>query len=262
MRFNKCINGFKNEIEFVNELNGKKFYELEFLFQEFIEDLYPTISKNEIIKCYKNEELQKSDILIDIDGVVKRISIKKGIKNSVHIEPISEFIHFLIENKIPKEVVIDYLKYQYGDGTTNGTGAIRLSVEEYKKTHQHEIDRINEYFNKNDILSKAIDRFLLQGRNSTQKIDGLIYGVTEDFIWIKSEDIKRLFFKKKNDYSTGVHFSFLSCQPFDRCINRNQKYERRRFCVQLKWYNIFDDVIYYINEKCLSKRYLNSNKYY
>ena len=119
--------------------------------------------------------------------------------------------HFLIENHIPKTIILGYLKYQYADGTTNGTCKTRLSAEEYKKHHQQRIDKINESFNKNHILGKAIDRFLLQGRNSSEKIDVLIYGVIDDFVWIKRDDIRRMFFKKKNEYSSGVHFSFLSC---------------------------------------------------
>lgn len=257
MRFNKNINGYENEIEFVNELNGKTFHQLKFWMQEFIEDLYPNINQNSMIICWKNVERQKADLLINIDGEMKRISIKKGIKNSIHVEPISEFIHFLIENHIPKTIILGYLKYHYADGTTNGTGKTRLSAEEYKKHHQQRIDEINESFNKNHILGKAIDRFLLQGRNSSEKIDVLIYGVIDDFVWIKRDDIRRMFFKKKNEYSSGVHFSFLSCQPMNRCLNYNAKYEKERFLVQLKWYNLFDHVIEYKNSRCLYDRYLN-----
>lgn len=64
---------------------------------------------------------------------MKGISIKKGYKNSVHVERISDFIHFLIENNIDREIVTEYLKYHYADGSTNGKGIKRLSVEEYKK---------------------------------------------------------------------------------------------------------------------------------
>ena len=40
--------------------------------------------------------------------------IKKGVKNSVHTEPISEFVHFLIENKVEREIKenIPYLHFE------------------------------------------------------------------------------------------------------------------------------------------------------
>ena len=65
----------------------------------------------------------------DINDVIKNVSIK----NSVHVEGISSFIHFLIENKVDRQNVINYLKYHYADGTTNGSGLNRISVDEYKK---------------------------------------------------------------------------------------------------------------------------------
>ena len=94
-------------------------------------------------------------LYINIDDELKRISIKKGVKNSVHTEPISEFIHFLIENKMPRKLVVFFLKYHYADGTTNGKGENRITAEEYKKTHQSQIDEINEFINQEHIIKKS-----------------------------------------------------------------------------------------------------------
>lgn len=141
------------------------------------------------------------------------------------------------------------MKYQYADGTTNGTGKIRLSATEYKKSYQNKIDLINKHFNKKDIIENAINRFILKGKNSDEEIDAIIYGIVEDFIWIKSEDIKKTIISKKDEYSTGVHFSSLTIQPMNICLNKNIKYNSKRFCVQVKWYNLCDDIIYNMNNK-------------
>lgn len=216
MVFNKDISGINNEIEFVNYLNNKKIFELNPMFYSFIKDLFIDLNNEYIITCWKNTKPQKTDIFICINNTTKNISIKKGIKNSVHVERISDFVHFLIENNIDREIIIEYLKYQYADGTTNGTGKIRLSATEYKKSYQNKIDLINKYFNKKDIIENAINRFILKGKNSDEEIDTIIYGVVEDFIWIKSKDIKKTIISKKDEYSTGVHFSSLTIQPMDR----------------------------------------------
>lgn len=191
MVFNKDISGINNEIEFVNYLNNKKIFELNPMFYSFIKDLFIDLNNEYIITCWKNTKPQKTDIFICINNTTKNISIKKGIKNSVHVERISDFVHFLIENNIDREIIIEYLKYQYADGTTNGTGKIRLSATEYKKSYQNKIDLINKHFNKKDIIENAINRFILKGKNSDEEIDAIIYGIVEDFIWIKSEDIKK-----------------------------------------------------------------------
>ena len=254
MPFNNSRNGFENEFDFILKLNNKKIKDVNFSLQLFLEDIFKEINQKDIVKCYKNKELQKSDILIKINNITKRISIKKGVKNSVHNEPISEMIHFFIENSMPRELVIEFLKYHYADGTTNGKGEKRLSVKEYKENHQNAIDRINEFINKEDILIKAIDRFVLKGRNSDERIDAIIYGVPEDFIWIKKDDICQILLKKRNLYSSEIHFSSLSYQPLNRCINYNPKYEKGRYISQLKWYNIGDDIIENMNDKFKNKK--------
>ncbi len=252
MPFNSLNDGFQNEDEFVKYLNGKKYCDIIFNLQLFLEDLYGFVDDNDIVKCYKSSAPYKYDIIIEINSIVKRISIKKGVKNSLHAEPISEFVHFLISNKMPREMVINFLKYHYADGTTNGSGVNRIPISEYKKSHQKEIDEINEFLNRKQILIKAINRFVIKGRNSIYKIDAVIYGVPEDFIWIKRKDIYKILVNKRNEYSTSIHFSCLTYQPMDRCLNRNPKYESNRYISQIKWYNIGDDIIENMNDNYLS----------
>lgn len=182
---------------------------------------------------------------------MKGISIKKGYKNSVHVERISDFIHFLIENNIDREIVIEYLKYHYADGSTNGKGIKRLSVEEYKKDNQSKIDKINKVVNDEKIIKKAINRFVTKGKNTDYFISAIIYGEVNDFIWATKEQIEEIILSKKDVYSSAVHFGALTCQPKNRCLNYNPLYEKDGFCVQIKWYNIFDDIIEYLsNKKC------------
>ena len=56
---------------------------------------------------------------------------------------------------------------------------------------------------------------------------------------------------KQNIYSTGVHFVNLFCHPMTRNLNYNPKYEKKRFCVQIKWYSIFDDIMEIKNRNVL-----------
>lgn len=239
----------ENELSFVRYLHGKRVWELNPMFRSFIDDIFSFPNENLQIKCMKNRYKQKADIFIKIGTVFRGVSIKKGIKNSVHVERISDFIHFLIENKVSRDIVVSYLQYQYADGTTNGTGKKRLSIEMYKQDHQVCIDKINEALNQEDILNKAISRFVVRGRNSHYDISAILYGEIDDFLWITKEDIQKLIFSKKNEYSSAVHFGPLTCQPKNRCLNYNPKYEKDRFLVQIKWYNLLDDIIDNMNQK-------------
>ena len=245
------ITGKNNEYEFVKYLNGKRISELNPIFRELVDELFPKEESNSIIKSWKNHYKEKSDIFIKINEKMKGISIKKGYKNSVHVERISDFIHFLIENNVDREIVIEYLKYHYADGTTNGKGEKRISIEEYKKDNQSKIDKINKVLNDEKIIKKAINRFITRGKNTDYFISAIIYGEVDDFIWATKEQIEEIILSKKDVYSSAVHFGALTCQPKNRCLNYNPLYEKDRFCVQIKWYNIFDDIIEYLsNKKC------------
>ena len=237
------INGYNNEFNFVLGLNNKTIKELPPLFRDLIDSLFPGEQEDSIIKCWLNHFKQKADILVRINKKSRGISIKKGIKNSVHVEPISEFISFLIKNNISRDCIIDYLKFHYADGTTNGKGLTRISTEEYKKENQKSIDRINSELKNEDLLKKAIERFILKGTNSMYPISALIYGEVDDFVFITKEDIIKIIMSKKDNYSSTVHFSVLTVQPKNRCLNHNPLYEKDRFCVQIKWYSVFDDII-------------------
>ncbi len=249
MVFNAPITGIENEIEFVEYLNGKKGTEVHPVFQQMLEKLFPDFTNKDYIKAWKNKNPQKTDIFIQIKTEKKRISIKKGIKNSVHVEPISEFIHFLIKNHVKKEIIEEYLKYHYADGTTNGKGKKRLSVAEYKINHEKEIEMINNSFNNQNLLEKAAERFVLMGRNDTHMVDAIIYGVVKDFMWITKEEIKTIIIRQNNITSSAVHFGPLFIQPLTRCLNYNPTYEYGRYCIQLKWYNLADDIIKVMMER-------------
>ena len=78
-------------------------------------------------------------------------------------------------------------------------------------------------------------------------MDAIICGEVDDFIWITKEDIYKVILSKKDVYSSAVHFGPMTCQPLTRCLNYNPKYEKDRFNVQIKWYNLFDDIIENMN---------------
>lgn len=249
--------GIKNEIIFVNYLNKKKVGQLNPLFRDLIDELFDC-HENDEVKCWKNDLPQKADIFIAINNQVKGISIKMGAKNSVHVERITDFIHFLIECGIRRENVIRYLEYHYADGTRNGKGINRMSTEEYKVHNIEDINEINKDFNKAEIIQKVINRFVIRGNNSDTDIDAIIYGWVNDFLWITKDDIIDIISSKSGLQSSGVHFACLYCQPKARNLNHNPKYEKDRYCVQIKWFSLFDDIIEHKNNKIMNSRQANN----
>lgn len=255
---NKKLIGFKNEEMFANYLNNKKVKHLPPHYQEMIIELFGYVNFNSYLSCWVDRTKKKYDIVIKLDNKYRRVSIKMGVNNSVHTEGISNFIHFLIENNMPRDIVIKYLKYHYSDGTTNGKGTNRISAKEYKELHNDDIEEINFYFNKEEFIIKSIYRFVLKGTNSNISVDGLIHGTVDDFLFISKKDIIDILLSHKDNVQNGVHISDLFCQAKAKNLNYNPKYEKDRFCLQVKWFDILDCIIEkkYINE--CDKRELNS----
>ena len=102
-------------------------------------------------------------------------------------------------------------------------------------------------------MKKAVNRFVIRGNNSSYDINALIYGEVDDFLFLTPDEIIDIVLSKKDIYSTAVHFGPLICQPKSRCLNYNPLYEKDRFCVQIKWYSLNDDIIEFMNNEVINR---------
>lgn len=102
------ISGYSNEKRFVEVFNDKFIYQLEEKYVRFLEDIYEKkLDKNSYVICWKPVVNEKADIIIRVGSEKKRLSIKTGKNNSVHMEKLSSFIKFLKELlDIRKEVAL------------------------------------------------------------------------------------------------------------------------------------------------------------
>lgn len=243
MPFNKNITGYENEEEFASYLNGKTFGRVNPIFQDLLLAIYGRIDFSDTISCFVSYSKRKADIYVKVNGEVRGISIKKGVKNSVHVESLDQFCDFLHENGVSKKIIQEIRYYHYGDGTTDGTGEKRLCTCEYKIGREGILKEINRVLNDRSLLFKAIRRFVLQGNNSMYEISAIIYGVVDDFVYITREEIQYIIMKNRNIVTDSLHFGPLFYQNMARNLNFNPKYEKNRDYVQIKWYHLSDDII-------------------
>ncbi|HIR59288.1 MAG TPA: hypothetical protein IAB38_04485 [Candidatus Onthousia excrementipullorum] len=258
MIFNKEITGYENEEEFATYLNGKQVGRVYPNFLELLNKLYGYLDYKDYIECWVNKSKRKADIYIKINGYVRGISIKKGVKNSVHVESIGTLVSFFRKLGIGEDVIKKFLYYQYADGTINGTGKTRISSSLYREKYQKDIDEINKVLNDEKYINAFVNRFVLQGNKSEYEVDAIIYGVVEDFIFITKEEVYYIMRKHLKDDISSLHVSLLTLQPMARNLNYNPKYEACRNQVQVKWYNISDNIIevmaFYRNRRCFSSK--------
>ena len=247
------MDGYNNEFNFVLAINNKKKSELDPLLNDLIYYLFGNLSDEVVLKAWRNHEKQKTDVFIKANGIMKGISIKMGNKNSVHTESLESFINFLKEIGLDNDIINIYLKYHYGDGTLTGNGQVRMNIDEVKEKYKSAIIKFNNIISDEEIIKKAIDRFVLQGRNSKFKIDAIVHGTPDNFLWLSKDNIIDMILKYRNKFSSSIHFSSLFVQPMKRCLDGNSNYENTRNIVQVKWYNLEDNIIEYMNEYKMKK---------
>ena len=239
------MHGKDVEIEFVKAFNQKSINDLSLLQKAFIKDIFPNIDYTKKIIAWKNNNSKKADIFLKVDNLTRGISIKTGNENSMHSEPINEFLLFLKELKAPKDLRKIYQTYHYGDFKKNK----KYSAKELKDIMKDDLKTLNEFLNKPNIIKKAVERYIIHGIDTKYDIKALISGVPENFTWITSNNIYDFALNyDKNKYS-APHFAMLILQPKKRDLNNSGKNVSDCYRVQVKWHNLYEEIIQYYHSK-------------
>jgi len=234
--------GYKNECDFVKYINNKKYSDLNNNLKGFIKFIFNDVKDNTILICKRYKTRDKSDIFIKTNNVTKNISIKSGMRVSVHAEPVSSFIDFLIKMNFRKSIIENLLLYHYGDFTLDGTGKIRLSAFELKDRYKDEIKIMNNYFNHKNIIKKIALRCIFEGTSKKNQADYIYYGSPKNGIYASKEEIIDYFCSHKYKEIKSPHFSGLTYQNWNRNIVYNLKLESHRYYCQFKWPTIIEDI--------------------
>lgn len=233
------MNGFENEKQIRDTINSVPFNNLS-------SDL-----KNALIKmnggnipnslsAEKYGGTDKADLSIIIDNKKYFVSVKKGTGNSVHQEPVEDYIVFLRTNfEDDNSVFNDLRHFIWGDGTLNGKGNVknRIGAPEYKRQFPEKVKNIQNYFNKHK--KELLKRFLITGAVSNKKADYLFYGDINNCKVVSDDDMINFAFNiNKRPISIGV----LTFQAWNRNINGGNKSENKRGQIQLKWGGLKNDI--------------------
>ena len=232
--------GFDNENEIINEFVKNNNY---LNLNDNLKKVLLKINNNKIPNTFHAKKYggtSKADLSIIVDEKEYYISVKKGTGNSLHQEPIEDFIFFLSSEIENNESVFDDLRYYiWGDGSLCGTAPInkRMNATEIKKKHPSKIYNIQNYFNKHVI--KLTNRFVINGSVSKNKADFLLYGdITNCIIVGESNLMTFVNNTTKKPLSIGV----LTFQAWNRNLTGIQNKENRRGQIQLKWGTLKTDL--------------------
>lgn len=238
--------GFDNEDKIIHALHNKQFNQVSTNLQNLIKDSFRNYDS--VIVCTKQAGQNKSDLMISIGNESHTYSIKKGTGNSIHQEPVEQFIDFLNSNySMPLSVKNSLRLFIWGDKTLDGKGLVsdRLSVSQFKKLYPQDIINIQLFFN--TITKALIKRFLIDGVQSTISAEYIYYGTKDNGRCINS--LKALKWLVSNKSNGAISIGKLTFQAWNRNINDTEASKNKRGVIQLKWGSIKDDIVVIANEK-------------
>ena len=83
--------GSLKELEVIYALNGKKTSELSNNMRALVRSLFGVLDDNKIVKCYKVDDINKTDFVVEYDNRKRNVSMKSGRAVIVHNEILSNF---------------------------------------------------------------------------------------------------------------------------------------------------------------------------
>jgi hypothetical protein len=241
--------GFDNELSILAAINGKTYRDLNANLQKMIKVIFPEVQDNDLLECGKKGGNDKADIEVTLGKSVARVSIKKGTGNSVHQEPVENFIDYLSANFGDNPAVFDAIRhFVWGDGSLDGTGpkASRLSSSEYSTAFPNNLSLIRNYFS--SIKKELIVRFVLVGDKGLNVPDFVYYGDVSKGSCVSASNVVNFLIKKIKLGKSSVPIGGLTFQAWNRAIKPGSSSEKKRGQIQLKWSDIEKDLRKISNE--------------
>ena len=246
-------NGYVIEEEMCLALHNKKVKDLSDHLRFILEEMFGPLESDEKIECYQSKTFIKPDIFIYYKNMMRGVSIKSSDSEVLHDEYVDTFVKFLDEIGVSKKTQKTILLYQYGDGTTDGSGKIRLNSEQVRHKYCSLIDEAKQELNNNkDLIVKVIERVMFNGVDPDAfAADAVYHGdVYSGTIVTRRQVLRHI---NKNNWTGYRSFNIgpLLLYPHARYADRTVVSEKRRNHINIKWPKLKRDMEY------ISKHYFS-----
>ncbi len=244
--------GNLKEQELIFALNNKKISMLSNNMRWLMRSLFGVLDDNQLIKCYKVDDINKTDFVIEYDGRKRNVSMKSGKAVNVHNEILQNFISFLGSKGISKRTRDTICLFHYGDGTLDGSGGEgRLSYAAVSQGLGDRIKEANLELNSNmNFILDVMDRCIFKGANPDNiEADCVYFGDVDYGIVATKNQFVRNTRRRCFDYYDHLHIGPLLFRPDARYVGKEITYERKRNRIVAYWPNLREDIEY------MSKRF-------
>ena len=243
---NNNDSGLLAEQEVITEINNKVYSSINNNLRQVIRCLFGVVNENSLVKCYKVDDENKTDFVIEINKEKRNVSMKQGRAEIVHNEILNNFCNFLLENGISDRTVETIKMFHYGDGTSDGTGEKRYPYIKVVSMYADRIREANYELNaSSDFIIRVMKRTVFEGTSKTPIVADCIYFGNIHFGRVAT---KKQIFKHINrrDFSwiENLHIGPLLLRPHSRYVDRPIYDVRNRNRIILYWPNLSADIDY------------------
>ena len=238
--------GFDNEKAIRDALNMKRYETLNANLRHFLDDMFKGHSLNgKWVHATTITQRMKPDFYVTIDGIPggKYVSVKKGSGNSLHQESLNDLLTYLESQNVPTQIIDDLKRYHWSDGTNDNTGLIRLPAKTFAKQNKALVKRLNNFFNKETIKKKLIERFIFKGNYpNAPEADYLYHGTPHNGVWASRQEIFD-YIKTLNQETNNFSIGPLTYQAWNKNLERKPEAEHKRYQMQVKWGKLSDALV-------------------
>ena len=217
--------GGYNETIILTALNRHYFKDLDGKWKRHMKRMYKNIKPNDYIYAsYYEYDDAKPDIVIEVNGQKKYLSIKSGHAPSVHSEPIKTFFDHLRSLDVPERIIKIIAFYHYGYSLKKGVTKKVLTRKEIIDKYSQYIKEVNDYFDSHqEIVRELIYRFIIHGRLERDLIDYFYYGNVAKGFLLSIYDIINLIMNTSNIGCESICFKHLVYVSYARDLSRVDK---------------------------------------
>jgi hypothetical protein len=242
--------GLQNEQDLIKAIDGKTFPQLSNNLKHILKEMFNDVDDTSVFTAYKADPRGKPDIIIVYKRIIHFVSVKSGADETIHSEEVTKFMAFLRENGISSKTQETFLLYQYGDGTTDGTGKVRYSYEELLPKISDRVGEANKELNYDkSFLVRAADRLLWRGNFlELPGADYIYHGNPEYGIICSKAQVEKHLRRKSFSFYHSLHIGPIHPRPYARYIDFSDPYPAKRNVVCFKWVRMIPD-LNYISER-------------
>lgn len=242
------IYGLSNEEKIISYLNKKKFYLLNEKWKGHICKIFPNVHNNDLIFArHYPDNCSKPDMIIEVDGEEKYVSIKTGKCPSVHQESFYSFKRFLSRLHVSYRTLETIRFFHFGDSKKLGINKNPLSRDELIKDYSSYFVEASKELDKEYIIKAVINRTVIRGTSSSRcAVDYLYYGDLEHGKLLSKSDIYDIVLANRNHGKSAIYFGGLIYMPSSRSVTRPE-----RNYVRIKWSVL--SLLYYCSDDDVEK---------